>query len=84
MGRFVEVAISPDGLDRERASAVVRACPVDIFALEGGSGVLVSAADQEDECILCGRCVALAPGAVSVRRCYGERRAVEAAEVHDA
>jgi NAD-dependent dihydropyrimidine dehydrogenase PreA subunit len=78
MGRFVEVSIAA-GLDRAQADAVVRACPVDVFALDE-SGVLVSVPEHEDECILCGRCVTIAPQAVSVRRRYGDQRPVRAAE----
>ena len=76
MGRFIEVQIAA-GLDPESADAVVRACPVDIFALDD-AGALTSMPEREDECILCGRCVALAPQAVSVRRRYGSARAVSA------
>lgn len=79
MGRFVQMTIA-DGLDHAQAEAVVRACPVDIFALDR-SGALTSVPEREDECILCGRCVAIAPQAVSVRRRYGSERPVEAAEV---
>jgi NAD-dependent dihydropyrimidine dehydrogenase PreA subunit len=78
MGRFVEVRIAGD-LDRAQAEAVVRACPVDIFALDR-CGALTSAPEREDECILCGRCVTIAPEDVSVRRRYGDQRPVEAAE----
>lgn len=82
MGRFVEISIDPAALDATAAAAVVRACPVDAFA-RGAGGALAPVAEREDECILCGRCVALAPGAVSVRRAYGERRPVAAAEGGD-
>ncbi len=82
MGRFVEVTIA-GSLDREAAAAVARACPVDIFALDA-SGALVSVPEREDECILCGRCVTLAPQAVSIRRRYGAERPVAAAEAADA
>jgi NAD-dependent dihydropyrimidine dehydrogenase PreA subunit len=81
MGRFVEVTIS-GGVDRALADAVVRACPVDIFALDR-SGALTSVPEREDECILCGRCVTIAPETVSVRRRYGSRHPVEA-EASDA
>jgi NAD-dependent dihydropyrimidine dehydrogenase PreA subunit len=74
MGRFVEVKIN-GRLDRGEASAVVGACPVDIFKLDH-AGTLASVPEREDECILCGRCVELAPDALSVRRLYGKGRAV--------
>lgn len=82
MGRFVEVTIS-GGLDRAQAGVVVRTCPVDIFVLDR-SGALTSVPEREDECILCGRCVTIAPDGVSVRRRYGDRRRVEAGEATDA
>jgi NAD-dependent dihydropyrimidine dehydrogenase PreA subunit len=79
MGRFIEIEVEIGGerLDRSTASAVVRQCPVDIFALDGER--LTTHPEREDECILCGRCVTLAPDAVSVRRAYGARRPVVAA-----
>jgi NAD-dependent dihydropyrimidine dehydrogenase PreA subunit len=78
MGRFIEIAVDAATVDAPTAQAVVRACPVDIYAL-ASDGALVSVPDREDECILCGRCVALAPERVSVRRAYGARRPVLAA-----
>jgi len=78
MGRFIEIAVDPSAVDAATAQAVVRACPVDIYALDR-VGALVSVLEREDECIMCGRCVALAPDAVSVRRAYGARRPVVAA-----
>jgi NAD-dependent dihydropyrimidine dehydrogenase PreA subunit len=77
MGRFIEVAIDPAAVG-EVAGAIVRQCPVDIYALDGADR-LVSRPEREDECILCGRCVALAPEGVTVRRAYGARRPVAAA-----
>jgi NAD-dependent dihydropyrimidine dehydrogenase PreA subunit len=82
MGRFIEIAVDATEVDDATAQTVVRACPVDIYAL-GADGVLTSVPEREDECILCGRCVALAPDAVSVRRAYGARRPVMAAEGGD-
>jgi ferredoxin-like protein FixX len=78
MGRFVEITVDAEALDAAAAQAVVRACPFDIYALDA-EGRLATRLEQEDECILCGRCVALAPEAVSVRRAYGARRLVAAA-----
>jgi NAD-dependent dihydropyrimidine dehydrogenase PreA subunit len=78
MGRFVEIAVDASAVDAATAQAVVRACPVDIYAL-GNGGALTSVLEREDECILCGRCVALAPEGLSVRRAYGARRPVVAA-----
>jgi NAD-dependent dihydropyrimidine dehydrogenase PreA subunit len=82
MGHFVEIAIDAAQLDRLGAETVVRACPVDVYALDD-RGALASVAEREDECILCGRCVELAPGAVKVRRAYGARREVAAARGGD-
>jgi NAD-dependent dihydropyrimidine dehydrogenase PreA subunit len=77
VGRFVEIAIDASRIDRPRAEAVVRACPVDIYALDG-DGRLAALARNVDECILCGRCVELASDAVTVRRAYGAHREVRA------
>lgn len=77
MGRFVEVAIDPAAVG-EAAGAIVRACPVDVYALDVADR-LVSRPEREDECILCGRCVTLAPEGLTVRRAYGARRPVAAA-----
>jgi NAD-dependent dihydropyrimidine dehydrogenase PreA subunit len=77
MGRFVRIAIDAGALDRVVREAVARDCPLDIYALDP-AGALVSVPSREDECILCGRCVALAPEAVSVTRRYGACRPVGA------
>ena len=82
MGRFIEVAIDAGAVDGAQAQAVVRACPVDIFRLTR-EGQLGTHGEREDECILCGRCVALAPDAVTVRRAYGAGRLVAASEGGD-
>ncbi len=82
MGRFIEIAIDAAAVDAATAQAAVRACPVDIYAL-GADGRLEAVSEREDECILCGRCVALAPAGVSVRRAYGARRPVVAAAEGD-
>jgi NAD-dependent dihydropyrimidine dehydrogenase PreA subunit len=77
MGRFIEIEIDSSRLNHHVARAVVGACPVDAFSLDS-EGRLTSVAENEDECILCGRCVELAPEAVVVRRRYGAGRAVTA------
>ncbi|HEV7943091.1 MAG TPA: ferredoxin family protein [Solirubrobacteraceae bacterium] len=77
MGRFVEIAIDAGAIDRASGDAIVRACPVDVFALDA-AGRLAAVEHNEDECILCGRCVELAAGAVTVRRRYGAGREVPA------
>jgi NAD-dependent dihydropyrimidine dehydrogenase PreA subunit len=77
MGRFVGITIEAGALDRASSDAVVRACPVDIFTLDA-AGRLATIERNEDECILCGRCVELASGAVTVHRRYGAAREVPA------
>jgi NAD-dependent dihydropyrimidine dehydrogenase PreA subunit len=79
MGRFIEVSLDANGLAPATAQALVRACPVDIFRL-GAGGRLETHPEREDECILCGQCVTLAPKAVAVARAYGARRPVLASE----
>lgn len=80
MGLFVEIAIDDARFaDTAQREACVRACPVDIYALDADG--LTTVPEHEDECILCGLCIAVAPaGGVSVRRRYGAMRAVSAAE----
>jgi NAD-dependent dihydropyrimidine dehydrogenase PreA subunit len=75
----VDIAIAADRVAPEAAAAVVRACPVEIFVVDGGGG-LGTDPEREDECILCGRCVAIAPDAVAVTRAYGARRPVAVAD----
>jgi len=75
VGRFVEIAVRSERVEPAQASAVVRACPVDIF-VRGTGGGLATDPEREDECILCGRCVELAGEAVAVTRRYGPRRPV--------
>ncbi len=79
MGDFVEIAIDRQRLDPAHARQLARICPVDIFTIAEQSQ-LETSAEREDECILCGRCVAVGDGAVSVRRAYGARRPVPASE----
>ena len=82
MGRFIRISVEPARLDMATAHAVIRACPVDIFRLQAGQ--LATDESREDECILCGRCVALASDVLSVTRAYGARRPIVAiAEGHD-
>jgi NAD-dependent dihydropyrimidine dehydrogenase PreA subunit len=78
MGRFVEITIRHERLGATQALAVVRSCPVDVYELDD-SGRLSTRPSQEDECILCGRCVSLVPSAIEVRRAYGARTLVSPA-----
>jgi NAD-dependent dihydropyrimidine dehydrogenase PreA subunit len=75
VGQFVCIAVDHRRLDGARSKAIVRACPVDIFTYEP-CGVLSADASREDECILCARCVTVAPDAISVTRAYGANRPV--------
>ena len=77
MGRFVDIAIAEAAIG-DRSGQVVRICPVDIFIIERGR--LTTVPDREDECLLCGQCVAIAPDAVTVSRAYGRRLTVAAAD----
>jgi len=77
MGRFVHIAVPSGELAQGIVDGVVAACPVDIFG--GRDGRLVTHAEREDECILCGLCVAAAGGQVEVTRAYGAHTPVDAA-----
>ena len=64
----VEVDDSVAG-DAELARKLAEACPVDIYAASDG-GVEI-AADNLDECVLCGLCLdASPPGTVKVLKLY--------------
>ncbi len=76
MGRFVEIEVAGDRVEDALGRSIVGACPVDIF-VQTETG-LATVAEREDECILCGRCVELAPDAVTARRAYGSRAPVHA------
>lgn len=75
MGQFVEITIDQAAIT-DRAGQVARVCPVDIFTTAGD--LLATIPDREDECLLCGRCIAIAPDAVTVARRYGDRLPVPA------
>lgn len=76
MGRFVQIDVAR--AVGERAAGVVRSCPVDIFATDS-EDVLTTIPAREDECLLCGQCIAASAGGVRVTRTYGSRATVEAA-----
>ena len=69
-GLFIDVVV--DGSvadDAELAQKLEDACPVDIFAGDGGRVTVVE--DNLDECVLCELCVKAAPpGAVKVLKLY--------------
>jgi ferredoxin-like protein FixX len=77
LGLFIEVKVDdPKLAGAEQRQALVASCPVDIFVLADGQ--VESDPAQEDECILCGACLAAAPsGAVSIKRLYGRKRPLE-------
>ena len=55
--------------DAELARKLQEACPVDIFADNGGRVDVVG--ENVDECILCGLCIdASPPGTVTVHKLY--------------
>jgi NAD-dependent dihydropyrimidine dehydrogenase PreA subunit len=63
----VEVDDSVSG-DAELAQKLEEACPVDIYAADGGVRIVD---DNLDECVLCGLCLdASPPGTVKVIKLY--------------
>ena len=77
-GIFIDVELSEEArADPELARKLQDACPVDIFAAPGDSGVEVVEKNL-DECILCGLCVEAAPpGGVRVVKLYDDGAALE-------
>jgi NAD-dependent dihydropyrimidine dehydrogenase PreA subunit len=69
-GLFIDVAVEDSVKDdAELAQKLEDACPVDIFANEGGHVKVVE--ENLDECVLCELCVKAAPpGAVKVLKLY--------------
>jgi NAD-dependent dihydropyrimidine dehydrogenase PreA subunit len=69
-GLFIDVEVSGEvRADPEMAQKLADACPVDIFANNGGNVDVVE--ENLDECILCELCVQAAPpGAVRVKKLY--------------
>jgi hypothetical protein len=69
MGMFIDVAVAdPEFLHTDRAAALVGACSVDVF--ERRNGEVVVNRDQEDECVLCGRCLEIAGPALRIVKRY--------------
>jgi NAD-dependent dihydropyrimidine dehydrogenase PreA subunit len=66
---FIEVEVSDKiAGDAELASKLSDACPVDIFAADGGVKVV---RENLDECVLCELCLdAAPPGTVVVKKLY--------------
>jgi NAD-dependent dihydropyrimidine dehydrogenase PreA subunit len=68
-GVFIDVEIDESIRgDAELAKKLEDACPVDIFAVDGGIQVVE---ENLDECVLCELCTAAAPkGKLKVRKLY--------------
>jgi NAD-dependent dihydropyrimidine dehydrogenase PreA subunit len=82
MGTFVQVHINLDDLTPDVASSLVQICPVDIFALQGESLVVVT--DNEDECILCELCLKAAPpGQISIYKIYKDETLISTGSALD-
>jgi NAD-dependent dihydropyrimidine dehydrogenase PreA subunit len=69
-GLFIDVEVADEiRNDAEIAQKLADACPVDIFANNGGKLEIVE--ENLDECILCELCVRAAPpGTVRVKKLY--------------
>ncbi len=79
MGVFIEITIDQQGAAPELRDAIVRVCPVDIFAVEAAT--LVTREEQEDECTLCALCLRLAPpGMIRIRKTYCDETLVSTGE----
>ena len=69
---FIVIEVS-DGVvdDAELAKRLQEACPVDIFAADGGKVAIVE--ENVDECVLCRLCLdAAPPGTVKVLKLYDD------------
>jgi ferredoxin-like protein FixX len=66
---FIEIAVDDESFLAEPAArALVEACPVEIF--EPGEGAVRVNREQEDECVLCARCLEIAGGKLRVVKLY--------------
>jgi NAD-dependent dihydropyrimidine dehydrogenase PreA subunit len=76
-GVFIRVEVADAARrDPELARRLAEACPVDIFAADGGGVRIV--AENLDECVLCKLCLdASPPGAVRVVKLYDGEAALE-------
>ena len=72
-GTFIAVEVDDAAAsDAALAGKLAEACPVDIFAQDGG-GALELVAGNLDECVLCRLCLDAAPdGAVKVLKLYDD------------
>jgi NAD-dependent dihydropyrimidine dehydrogenase PreA subunit len=76
-GVFIQVEVADDlRSDAELARRLEEACPVDIFAGDGGELGIVE--ENLDECVLCELCLdAAPPGGVRVVKLYDDGAALE-------
>jgi NAD-dependent dihydropyrimidine dehydrogenase PreA subunit len=76
-GLFIRVEVADRARsDAELARRLEEACPVDIFAADGGGVRIVE--ENLDECVLCELCLdAAPPGAVRVVKLYDGGAALE-------
>lgn len=77
MALFIEVEVTPAAAkDPALVKKLVEVCPVNIFAAT--SGVIEIVDKHLDECTLCELCLQAAPpGAVRVKKLYGEKGVLE-------
>ena len=75
MGTFINIVLDPQPFSPHQARLLVSACPVDIYAVEGGQPVVRP--DEVDECTLCELCLDLAPaGALVIQKRYKDQQLV--------
>ena len=69
---FIGIEVSDAVVDdAELANRLQEACPVDIFAADGGKVAIVE--ENVDECVLCRLCLdAAPPGTVKVLKLYDD------------
>jgi ferredoxin-like protein FixX len=69
MGMFISISVkNRNFLKSETARQLIEACSVDIFERRNG-GVAINT-EQEDECILCGRCLEIAKNNLEIVKLY--------------
>jgi NAD-dependent dihydropyrimidine dehydrogenase PreA subunit len=69
-GLFIDVEVDASAAaDPGIAARLTEVCPVDIYA-RAEDGALRIVESNLDECVLCGLCLEVAPGAVTVRKLY--------------
>lgn len=69
MGMFIEISIKDRSfLGTPEARRLIKTCPVDIFV--SANEAVVIDADQEDECILCNRCLDISRNRIRIVKIY--------------